>query len=266
MRRRQRREVLPASDPQPCDLCGKPGWSTWDEASVARRVRISALQRLMRGPAPVLTIRTCDDDRLGLFHLGEPYIVEHNAQVRVAKCSACGLIAWRGPDERDQRSTACFRPDQHVPPNWWTDLLDPRCGLIRQSIRLRTALSPPTNTAREELLRASVHSSAQAALFVDGVGLCLQMIAAVSVSDYAQVRAISTNVQTGHDAVTRRDMWRYAALMQGLAAGRLPLREYWDVRELLNAVAVPSTARTLLARVQLNATFPLWWRLVGVVL
>lgn len=247
-----------------CGTCGEPGWKTWDDAAVERHDVLARWRQLKPGPAPVVLIRSCDDG--GLYHVEKPKPVTYGATVQVERCPVCGLFAWREKGGSAKCRTACYRPDVPVPEYWWRGLLNPQSGLIRQPAVLRRALFPLEDNAHDELMRAAGQIDALAAVFLDGVGRCLQLVVASNAGDMARVREIALSVDVGHDAVARRNMWRYAALMQGLAAGRLPFRLYWDVHALLHQVAVPVTASALLRRVQVNSTLPFVWQLVGAVL
>ncbi|MDT7781868.1 MAG: hypothetical protein QOF58_287 [Pseudonocardiales bacterium] len=256
---------LAAGDPQPCELCGKPGWLCYYDASQARQSRIRWWQRKLPGPTPLPTIRRCDHDGdLGLYHLERPYLIEYNADVRIVRCPACELFAWRSPHEPDQ-CRSCYRSKTPAPEYWWEELLHPRSGLIRQGPRLRAALCSPSIAIPDVLRHAAQPVNAMGGLFVQGVGHCLQLSAAVPAAG-AAIRAITENTNIGHDTWECRDMWRYAALLQGIAAGQLPLRQYTDVHALLHRVVVPATVNELLARVQVNAKLPYLWRVVGAVL
>jgi len=261
--RRREDEVQP---PQTCTMCGKPGWSRWSDARLARQKWIRGWQGRVPGPAPVLTAGRCDatGKRQGLYHLGRPYVIE--AQTRITRCPLCELFAWRAEDEPDQCRVRCRRLDLPAAASWWEELLDPRGGLIRQQRRLSEALCPPSLAAPDELRLAAGRMSAMADLFVEGAAHCLRMLAAVSPADGNSIRGLSSRVMAEHDSQDRRDMWRYVTLLQGLAAGQLPLLQYREVHGLLSRVVVAETASTLLARVQVNSTWPHLWRLVGAIL
>ncbi|GLY54805.1 hypothetical protein [Lentzea sp. NBRC 102530] len=247
-----------------CSTCGELGWKTWDDAAAHRRDVLAQWRRSNpTGPAPAVSIRSCDND--GHYHLDKKRVT-NGTNLRVERCPVCGLFAWHQEGTTPKCRTACYRPNAPVPQFWWRSLLNPQSGLIRQPPALRRALFPLEDNAHDELMRAAGQIDALAAVFLDGVGKCLQLVVASNAGDLTRVREISLSVDVGHDPAARHNMWRYAALMQGLAAGRLPLRPYWDVHALLHQVAVPATASMLLRRVQVNSTLPFVWQLVGAVL
>lgn len=248
-----------------CTTCSEPGWSTYYDAEQARRARIPWWQSRLPGPDSVLTISRCDNEGedVGMYHLGRPYLIAHNPETRIVRCPACELFAWRTSREDDQ-CHRCLPRATGAPGEWWEDLLGPNCGLIRQDRRMRAALCPPS-IAIPDVLRSAVGPvNTTAGLFVQGVGHCLQMAAVPA--DTARIRALTEAANGGQEPWERHDMWWYAALLQGIAAGQLPLRPYWDVHALLQRVVVPSTVSELLARVQVNASLSYLWRAIGLVL
>ena len=182
--------------------------------------------------------------------------------MRITRCGKCGLFAWRELDEPDECRTLCFKADRLVPPYWWAKLLDPDSGLIVQSDRLRNALHPLHTEVYDELVLAAGLDDGMASLFLHGVGECLQMLLAHDAGDDRTAREITLRLSARHDRQAQREIWRYAALLQGLAAGRLSPRLYWDVRGLLREVLVPSTAQDLIVRIKIDSRFSFVWKLI----
>lgn len=186
--------------------------------------------------------------------------------MRITRCGKCGLFAWRELNEPDECRTLCFKADRLVPQYWWAKLLAPDSGLIVQSDRLRNALHPLRTEVYDELVLAAGLEDGMASLFLHGVGECLQMMLAHNTGDDLTAREITLRLSARHDRQAQREIWRYATLLQGLAAGRLPIRRYWDLRGLLHEVLVPSTAQELLDRIKVDSRFSFVWKLIiGVV-
>jgi hypothetical protein len=58
-----------APESQPCEVCGRLGWDTWDDANSVCSIRMGRWREATAGPAPALMIRHCEK---ALYHVGAP--------------------------------------------------------------------------------------------------------------------------------------------------------------------------------------------------
>lgn len=165
------------------------------------------------------------------------------------RCLVCGRFAWweRPGDECDP---PCSSRRRQAAPAFWRDLLAPSSPLISQPNELREVLSPLDGQhVYDALFRAAGTVNAEVADALDGVGLLLTQAAAQLAGSHDTVVKIALRIEARFDMEDADRLWRYGLLLQGLATGYLPARQYVAVHDLLRGLLVPNTARTVLAQV-----------------
>lgn len=165
------------------------------------------------------------------------------------RCVVCGRFAWweRPGGECDP---PCSPRRRQAAPAFWRDLLAPSSPLISQPIELREVLSPLDGQhVYDALFCAAGTVNADVADALDGIGLLLTQAAAQLAGSHDTVVKITLRIESRFDVAFVDRLWRYALLLQGLAAGHLPARQYVAVHDLLRELLVPDTARTVLGRV-----------------